>query len=461
MAGFALLMKAREDDRRLFTATDDAGNLQPPKLNVLSLQESKSLSADELAAHLSPFNVQRPIIAALVETFEHAKTFGSLIQIPDALKSCLVMLPQMLAKVRQSGDMYANAAADDLLPLVKQATVLAMKFDAVVANPPYMGSKYHVSILKTYLRQNYLNFDKDLFATFTKRSTLFGKSSAEIAIMSSNVWMFLSSYEEMRAWLLAEKSLNSLIQLSNSGFDGAVVFICAFTFSNSMVGENLASFIRLAKFNQPSDQGPKTIEAIENRNCGWFFNAKPSEFKAIPGQPITYWLSHGIRDAFKLNRSLGHLADLKQGMSTTDSDRFVRLWFEIDHKKFEHPESFDLANRISSAYWFPFNKGGTFKKWYGNNDHVVRYEDDGEKLLDLVRKKYPNISDPEFVIKNRKRYFIESVTYSAISSSKFGVRLMPKGFIFSIAGPVIQSEQLSNKVILAFLLKWYRPYPQL
>jgi hypothetical protein len=141
MAGFALLMKARADDRRLFTATDDAGNLQPPKLNVLSLQESKGLSVDELATHLAPFKVQRATITALVETFEHAKTFGSLIQIPYALKTHLAVLPQVLALVKQSGDMYASAAADDLLPLVQQAQVLAMQFDAVVANPPYMGGK--------------------------------------------------------------------------------------------------------------------------------------------------------------------------------------------------------------------------------------------------------------------------------------------------------------------------------
>jgi SAM-dependent methyltransferase len=139
MAGFALLMKARADDRRLFTATDDAGNLQPPKLNVLSLQESKGLSVDELATHLAPFKVQRATITALVETFEHAKTFGSLIQIPYALKTHLAVLPEVLALVKQSGDMYATAAADDLLPLVQQAQVLAMQFDAVVANPPYMG----------------------------------------------------------------------------------------------------------------------------------------------------------------------------------------------------------------------------------------------------------------------------------------------------------------------------------
>ena len=452
MAGFALLMKARADDRRLFTATDDAGNLQPPKLNVLSLQESKGLSVDELATHLAPFQVQRATITALVETFEHAKTFGSLIQIPYALMTHLAVLPEVLALVKQSGDMYASAAADDLLPLVQQAQVLARQFDAVVANPPYMGSKYHVPILKGFLREKFIGFDRDLFATFTRRASLFGRESAEIAIMTSNVWMFLSSYEEMRQWLLNEKSVNTLIQLSNSGFDGAVVFICAFTLTNSLVGENIASFIRLAKFNLPTEQGPKTLEAIADKTCDWFYRARPTDFTAIPGKPIAYWLSQGIRSTFKSNVSLGTLADLKQGMSTTDSDKFVRLWSEIDLNKFNHPDSIPAADHSSEVYWFPFNKGGPFRKWYGNNDYVVRYEKNGEILLELVRNKYPNISDPEFVIKNRKRYFLESVTYSAISSSKFGVRLMPKGFIFSIAGPVIQSAKLSNKVMLAFLL---------
>ncbi len=169
MAGFALLMKARADDRRLFTATDDAGNLQPPKLNVLSLQESKGLTVDELATHLAPFKVQRATITALVETFEHAKTFGSLIQIPYALKTHLAVLPDVLGLVKQSGDMYATAAADDLLPLVQQAQVLAMQFDAVVANPPYMGSKYQAPMLKTYLKENYKGFEKDLFSAFMIR----------------------------------------------------------------------------------------------------------------------------------------------------------------------------------------------------------------------------------------------------------------------------------------------------
>ncbi|MEI8158035.1 MAG: BREX-1 system adenine-specific DNA-methyltransferase PglX, partial [Burkholderiales bacterium] len=162
MAGFALLMKARSDDRRLFTATDNAGTLQPPKLNVLSLQESKGLSVDELATHLAPFKVQRATITALVEAFEHAKTIGSLIQIPYALKTHLAVLPEVLASVKQSGDMYASAAADDLLPLMQQAQVLAMQFDAVVANPPYMGSKGMNSALKDFTKDTFPDSKSDL-----------------------------------------------------------------------------------------------------------------------------------------------------------------------------------------------------------------------------------------------------------------------------------------------------------
>jgi SAM-dependent methyltransferase len=206
MAGFALLMKARADDRRLFTATDDAGNLQPPKLNVLSLQESKGLSVDELATHLAPFTVQRATITALVDTFEHAKTFGSLIQIPYALKTHLAVLPEVLALVRQSGDMYASAAADDLLPLVQQAQVLAMQFDAVVANPPYMGGKGMNPVLKDYAKTSFPDSKSDLLTMFMERGFGWCKASGFNSMVTMQSWMFLSSFEAMREKIAARKN---------------------------------------------------------------------------------------------------------------------------------------------------------------------------------------------------------------------------------------------------------------
>jgi len=291
MAGFALLMKARADDRRLFTATDEAGNLQPPKLNVLSLQESKGLSVDSIAQAINSVRaelVEAHVIRQLVETFEHAKTFGSLIQIPYALKTHLVVLPQVLALVKQSGELYASAAADDLLPLVQQAQVLAMQFDAVVANPPYMGNKFLAPILKAYLKDKYDGFEKDLFSSFIVRNLTLTKDSGNLGFMSPFVWMFISSYEELRQKLLYNATLTSLVQLEYSGFDGAVVPICTFTLHKAHISNFTGSFVRLSEFRGADQQGPRTLEAIQNKNCGWFYSSKPDEFKKIPGSPIAY-----------------------------------------------------------------------------------------------------------------------------------------------------------------------------
>jgi type II restriction/modification system DNA methylase subunit YeeA len=452
MAGFALLMKARADDRRLFTATDDAGNLQPPKLNVLSLQESKGLSVDELATHLAPFKVQRATITALVETFEHAKTFGSLIQITYSLNTHLTLLPEILTLVKVEGDMYASAAAADLLPLVQQAQLLAMQFDAVVANPPYMGSKYHIPTVKSYLKAQYPGFEKDLFAAFTARNSYFGKPSAEIAVMSSNVWMFLSSYEEMREWLIDKKSLNTLVQLSNSGFDGATVFICAFTFTNQKISDCLGSFIRLTDFSRSVDQGPKTLEAIHNKECGWFYKAKSDDFRKIPGGLIGYWLSEKSLNCFLLSK-LGQHFDPQVGLQTSNTDRFIRLWPEISYKNFCTDSQSNDAATATGIKWFPLDKGGEFRRWYGNNTHAVNWLDNGAEIKRYVADKYPYLNgNVDYVIKDRGYFFRPGVTWGKIGSGTFSVRATYGGSIFSDAGmKVPTSSTAETEKISGFL----------
>ncbi len=431
MAGFALLMKARADDRRLFTATDDAGNLQPPKLNVLSLQESKGLSVDELATHLAPFKVQRATITALVETFEHAKTFGSLIQIPYALMTHLAVLPEVLALVKESGDMYASTAADDLLPLVQQAHVLAMQFDAVVANPPYMGNKFLTPILKGYLKSNYKGFEKDLFAAFSFRNSHFSKAGGEIAIMASNVWMFISSYEEMRTWLLNEKSLNSLVQLSNSGFDGATVFVCAFTFTNKGFGKHTGAFVRLVDFSRPADQGPKTLEAIKDSNCGWFHFAKPYKFQKIPGSPIAYWVNDKILEIVEDSKRLGDIGTARMGLATGNNNRFVRAWQECNISNV----GFGIKNRNDAealkVKWFPYAKGGSYRKWYGNNEFLVDWSDDGNEIRTTLHPSGERIWAHNF---NLEHIFRTSLTWSLITSGDLSVRFNPDGYLFDGTG---------------------------
>jgi type II restriction/modification system DNA methylase subunit YeeA len=415
MAGFALLMKARADDRRLFTATDDAGNLQPPKLNVLSLQESKGLNVDELATHLTPFNVQRATITALVETFEHAKTFGSLIQIPYALKTHIVVLPKVLALVKQSGDMYASAAADDLLPLVQQAQVLAMQFDAVVANPPYMGSKGMNDELKAYARDAFPASKTDVFSLFMDRCQSFGNETSELGFVTPYVWMFISSYEEIREKLLAESTLQSLIQLEYNAFEPACVPVCTFTLGRRNVPSFIGSYIKLSEFKGHESQGPKTLEAITDHECGWFHNARPDDFKRIPGSPIAYWVSDALVKAFE-KENVGKLSDFSGGMNkTADNSKFLRHWHEIDKGKF----GVDLK-------WVPYFKGGKFRKFYGNQEWVVDWSEGATSYYKT--NKTSNLLSKDY-------WYRSGVTYTDITSSGFSCRYMPEGFLYDMAGP--------------------------
>jgi type II restriction/modification system DNA methylase subunit YeeA len=438
MAGFALLMKARADDRRLFTATDDAGNLQPPKLNVLSLQESKGLNVDELSTHLAPHQVQRATIAALVETFEHAKTFGSLIQIPDALKTHLAVLPQVLAAVKHSGDMYASAAADDLLELVQQAQVLAMQFDAVVANPPFMGGKGMNLALKEFARTSFPDSKSDMFAMFMESSLTRSKPSAEIGLITPYVWMFISAFEGVRKKIIQESSISTLIQLEYNAFEPACVPVCAFTIKKTHANNLLGSYIKLSDFKGHESQPVKVLEALSDRNCGWFYESRADDFSYLPDSPIAYSVGKKILDMFKLKKRISDIGTAKTGMTTGDITRFTRLWHEISFESFAHPE---INNSRDHKKWFPYNKGGTFRKWYGNREYVVNWKDDGKEL-----RNFPGAS-----VRSPQYYFKKSISWSEVSSSSFSARANDGGFVFDTSGPALFVDEKDFLVIQAYL----------
>lgn len=466
LAGFALMMKARADDRRIFT--------RDIKLNVLAIQSTQHLDLPDLWRKLalnqdakrgsmeSIFDDVQSNLADTVDEiefkqlrtilalFEQAKTLGSLIQVPHEQAEFLRNLTRRLQELAEQGDSMQKPAAMALLPSVQQAWLLAEQYDAVVANPPYMGGKGMNAALKEFAKKQFPDSKSDLFAMFIERGFDWCKTNGCNSMVTMQSWMFLSSYETLREKLLKEWSLISLIQLPYDGKSptamGINFGVSLAIFQKEKIIGIKSSFDCFRYFELTEEGEPRKFPSNNERNV----LAKPDDFKKISGSPIAYWLPSKIQNTFVSGKKLGDLADFKQGMSTTDAEKFVRRWHEIDFKKFNLSKY--LKNKNSTGYWFPFNKGGDYRKWYGNNEFVVRYENNGEDLISLVRDKYPRISDPEFVIKNRKRYFIESVTYSAISSSSFGVRLMPSGFIFSIAGPVIQSEKLANCVIMGLLL---------
>jgi type II restriction/modification system DNA methylase subunit YeeA len=462
MAGFALLMKARADDRRLFN--------EPPKLNVLSLQESKRLDAEALAQVLLPpclgegrgggipdssfaandlFPATRPqmmlgesdshpralsarmaegsplqAIHRLIDTFAHAKTFGSLIQISPALTAELPSLLKAIKQALQTGDLYAQAAAQDLLPLVQQALVLGMQFDAVVANPPYMGGKGMNVDLKDYAKNTFPNSKADMFSMFMDRCQSFGKSSAELGFVTPYVWMFISSYEAIRRELIEHSTIESLIQLEYNAFEPACVPVCSFVIGKMHIEKYTGSYISLADFKGHESQSPKTLEAINNRNCGWLYEAKPDDFKNIPGYSIAYSMEPSARRAFADFPPLESSGVAASGLQTSNNEKYLRYWHEISKLKLAlNLGKCDLLE-IKNFLWIPHNKGGKFRRWYGNNEWVLKWN------LDELQ------ADPKVQLKNMDIQTLPAVTWSHTSSSSFSVRYSPEGFSFNVEGPI-------------------------
>ena len=427
LTGFALMMKGRADDRRLF----DRG----VTLNVMALQDSTNFDADKVieGANLDDHDLKPKHLTGIKNLFEHASTFGSLIQVPDDLEEKLPALGR-LSKAT-SEDLFVSEALKRLELLVRQAELLAAQYDAVVANPPYMGNKFHDPSLKRYLRDNYKGYEKDLFSAFIRRNGNLTKRYGYSGFMTPMVWMFISTHENLRLSLLDDHTLESLVQLEYNASGAVRVPLCTFLARNGHIRGFEGSYIRLTEFGGDRNQGPRTLDAIRDPDCGWLYRAKPDEFKNIPGSPVAYWVSDATRRAFTTCPSLGGVADIRQGMATTDNVRFLRLWPEVSLRTISLTRDGKEAIAERPCSWFPYNKGGAFRKWFGNEEFIVDYAQDGAVLLDLVRKKYPRISDPEFVIKNRKYYFRPCTSWSDVTSSATSARYVEPGHIFDTVGP--------------------------
>ena len=438
LAGFALLMKARADDRRLL---DD-----PPKLNVLSLQESRGLELDEIAAHLQPFGVNRTLLKELLDTFAHSKTFGSLIRLPEELNTKLVRLGESVEGAVQGGDLYVRATAQELLPLVAQAKVLAMRFDAVVANPPYMGKKYYVAELKNFVKKFYEEGQQDLYGCFLQRSIEFAKSSAYIANINIPNWMFITTFEKLRSYVLGNTHISSLVH-NGRGVFGSDFGTVAFVLCKGGIRNYCGTFKRLFE-----EYG--SVSSSEELERAFFGNKEylipDAVFQRIPGQPIAYWISPALVSIFDSGSSITQLVDPRQGLATSDNTKFLRLWHEVDIGKVGFSCSDTADSVVSKKKWFPCNKGGNFRKWYGNMEFFVNWENNGKAVKELIVEKYPYLNgNPNFVAKNPDFYFRESLSWSDVTISDNAFRFYPKGFIFDVSGH--SAFSVDRKILLGVL----------
>lgn len=427
LAGFALLMKARADDRRLLD--------NPPQLNVLALQESGALEVNESANHLSPFGISKSDIRKLATLFLGAKTYGSLLQIPDELHARLGAIATGVAQAMDSGDLYAKAYAEDLLPLVRQAILLGAHFDAVVANPPYMGSRYYSAPLKKFAEAHYGEAKGDLYTCFMMRNAAFARPGAAVGMITIPNWMFLSTFESFRSWLFEKVSIETFSH-NGRGVFGSDFGSCAFTFRCQPLADYQGLYKRL--FTRHSNVASnEELEAAFGSAAA--FKASSAEFKKVPGSPVAYWISNKTRDVFAMGRPLGEVFNARQGLATANNGLYLRYWFEVNRARIGFGCESREEARTSGKKWFPYNKGGGFRKWYGNHEYVVDWEADGAAL---------RTSTHGAVIRNPDYYFREAVSWSDVTIAENAFRYVPAGFINdSTAHSVFGADDKRNMLL--------------
>lgn len=439
LACFAVAMKARKYSRRILNGET--------ALNIVAMQDSVFITDDFIHYFANKDENLRKDIQELRVVFNNAKEYGSIISAP---KLNYAALYERIDIIRRSfaEDIfqieYQNIAAEQLLPLVKQAEILSKKYDIVATNPPYMN-KYSAR-LKDYINQHFADYKGDLFSVFMFRNFAFCKENGYSGFMTPMVWMFIKTYEELRKFIISQKSIATLIQFEYSAFEEATVPICSFILKNGKQTSNALCF-RLSTFTGGMEiQKQKVLEALANKDCGYFHEANQANFSRIPGTPIAYWASESILKAFENNKCLAQIASPRVGLQTGENDRFVRFWHEVSTHN-THFTAFSREDAQNSKMkWFPYNKGGDFRKWYGNNDYVVNWENDGVEIRHFTDERGKLRSRPQ----NTDTYFSESITWSKISSGTIAFRYKPHGHIYDVAGTSIFADHEKLLYLLAF-----------
>lgn len=443
LASFALEMKAAEKlGRRRFFRMD-----AKPNICVL---EDVSFTDSEMSDVMSI--VGKDLYSAdLCETltqFEQAKNFGSLIvpKLNDPAETLRLIETKDLA-----GDIWLAEVHERLVKVLRMAEYLSPKYHVVVANPPYLGGKGMNGYLSAFAKANYSDSKSDLFAMFMERTLSLSVTRGMMAMINMQSWMFLSSYENLRSKLLTHSTILSMAHLGERAFDtigGAVVSTTAFVIQNAHHTSLKGEYTRLVDGNSEAEKSAQMREAIQNPECGWFYRASAEDFGKIPGSPVAYWATPEMFNAFS-NQSLREVSDAKQGMATSDNDRFLRLWHEVSilNSSFNCRSSIESENRPEK--WYAYNKGGDYRRWYGNNEYVVNWQGNGRELKEFVEEL--NKLRPGGRLKNQDYYFLENITYSSLSSGLFSARYNRPGFLFDTKGSCIFPKTVPVQALLAFL----------
>ena len=432
MAYFVVMMKGCQYDSRFLRR-----HLNP---HVYAIQESGELTTDALGR----LGKQESTARALLDGFKNAKEYGSILQ-PKVTLAELDALQEQLREVDGASDMgsltdqlVAGQIVNVLYPLIEQARMLVQKYDVVVTNPPYMGASNMNPRLNDFIKNHYPDYKSDFFSAFIVRGSEMTKPEGYCGYFTPYVWMFIQSYEKLREYLYSNATIETLIQFEYSAFEEATVPVCTFVFKNSHVNKK-GCYLRLVDFRGGMEvQRQKTLEAIANHDCGFYYEQNTDNFSKIPGSPVAYWVSKAFIKTFD-EKKIDNYGSTNNGFTTGDNNKFLRQWYEVSYSKINFAAS-DIDDACQSkAIWFPYNKGGAFRKWYGNNDYVINWYDNGFDI-----KAYGHL-----VPRSMKYQFKASISWSKITSSVSSFRIKSAGTMFDVAGLslFLRDEEISNYIL--------------
>ena len=443
LAHFAIMMKARFYDE---TILEDAHHV-----HICSIQESNEMSDNMRQEFWQQFSVleeeERLAIDLVLDTFQDAKTYGSCLQMtqrfqPDFYEKTARKLHEIATDSTFDCNLEQWAIINQWFPLLisllQQAALLTKTYLVTITNPPYMGKKSLNKKISSFLEANYPNGKSELYAAFILRCKAFTKEFGCFSMVTMHTWMFLTSFQKLRLEILKHNHIESMVHTGAATFEelnSFNVLASAFVIRKSELEKSDSLFIRLTDYLNTDE---KINEYFQSKNQ---YFIKQTAFYSVPGAPFVYWASANAIQAFQKGTPLSVISAPRVGMQTGNNELFVRYWHEIDITKF-YDKAKTLSDAIASgAKWFPYNKGGNFRKWYGMNEYVVDWENGGEAL-----RRYSKA-----ILRNEQDYFKAGITWSLFGFENFAVRCKTEGFLFDVSGSSMFPQEEQTAEILGFL----------
>lgn len=427
LAYFSVMMKARQYDRRFFSS-----GIQP---HVYAVVESNHVDKSVVEYFCNNNSELMAAMNDIISEMKDAKDYGSLTHVST---QNWTILYERFSEILDDINIYREVTLRQLLPLVQVAEILSCKYHVVITNPPYLGGGGMNETLAEFARDNYFEAKNDMFAIFIERGNELALPGMFNCMVTMQSWMFLSSYEKLRRKILDTKTIETLLHMDNQVM--GIAFGTAVVVLKTKKIENYKGTYNYIYYSDIVEDTPVSFPVVGNR----YAQVSDEYYRDIPGSPIAYWISSKTRDSFLSEESIGTVAPPKQGLATADNERFLRLWHEVDIQKIGFGISSCDEAETSGKKFFPYNKGGAFRRWYGNRDYVVNWENDGYEIKNFKDDKGKVRSRPQ----NLQYYFKPAITWSDVTSGSFSGRYAEQGFMFDIKG----SSGFPDKELLPYVL---------